>query len=127
VEFDSREQLRADPAVNDNDPSKHMPPEYAHIEEYIADMVGSWGGRIRKVRPPDAHGMYRLEITGNYRYCHNIRKHHKKNQVYFLVDPVKKIYYQRCHDPDCQGFQSAKQPIYTDQTVNNPTSESLNH
>jgi hypothetical protein len=32
---------------------------------------------------------------------------------------VKKIYYQKCYDPDCQGFQSAKIQIYTSQAVNN--------
>jgi len=119
LEFDDQERLRADSGVNDNDRSKHMPPEYADIEEFIATMVGAFGGYIRKVRPPDTRGKYRLEIAGNYRYCENIKKQHKKNQVYFLVDPIKKIYYQRCYDPDCQGFQSAKKPIYTSQTVNN--------
>jgi hypothetical protein len=82
-------------------------------------MLTAFGARIRKVKPPYARGLYRVEIAGNYRYCNNIQRHHNKNQVYFLVDPVKKIYYQKCYDPDCQGFQSAKQPIYTNQTTNN--------
>jgi hypothetical protein len=111
------EITRIDSVIDDNDQSGHMPPEYADIEEYIATMVTAFGGRIRKVRPPDKYGRYRMEITGNYRYCDNIKAHHKKNQVYFLVDPIKKVYYQKCHDPDCQGFQTAGKPIYTNRNV----------
>ncbi|CAF1518500.1 unnamed protein product [Rotaria sordida] len=101
----------------EDDSIQHMPAEYADIERFISNMVESFSGRIRKIRPPlDARGKYRIEITGNYRYCDNIQRHHKKNQVYFLVDPINRVYYQRCHDRDCQGFQSAKHKIPTTQT-----------
>ncbi|CAF1245630.1 unnamed protein product [Adineta steineri] len=102
----------------DHSPNEHMPKEYESIENYLANILGSFGGRIRKVRSPDAYGRYRLEIGGNYRYCDNVGRPHKKNQVYFLVDPVNLVYYQRCYDPDCQGFQSAKQPIHIKETKN---------
>jgi hypothetical protein len=90
-------------------------------------MLLGFGARIRKVKPPkpNGRGLYRIEITGNYRYCENIKEHHKKNQVYFFVDPVNKVYYQKCHDPDCQGYQSAKQPIYTNPQVPDSASEYL--
>ena len=82
-------------------------------------MLDAFGGRIRKVQKLHKGERYRIEITGNYRYCENIKEHHKKNRVYFLVDPIHKVYHQRCYDPDCQGFQSAKTPIFTDETVTN--------
>jgi hypothetical protein len=97
-----------------------MPAEYADIETYITNMVKSFGGRIRKVLPPpNGRGKFRLEITGNYRYCENVKRHHTKNRIYFLVDPIKKVYFQRCYDPDCHGFQSAKQKISINRTVHN--------
>ncbi|CAF1288749.1 unnamed protein product [Adineta steineri] len=105
-------------AERDHNPTKHMPKEHENIENFLANIVGSFGGTIRKVRSPDAYGRYRLEIGGNYRYCDNVRRQHKKNQVYFLVDPVNLVYYQRCYDPDCQGFQSAKQSICIKETKN---------
>lgn len=109
-------------------PSDHLPPEYAAVEDFIATMLIPFGGHIRKIKPPDTHGRYRFEIGGNYRYCKNIERHHKKNQVYFLVDPVRKIYFQKCYDPECQGYQSAKQPIYINSTVNNnPPSKPLKY
>ena len=117
--MDSRRRSRAGSIVDDDDPSKHLPVEYADVEEFIDTMVTAFGGRIRKIRSIGERGMYRIEITGNYRYCHNIQGPHKKNQVYFMVDPVKKIYFQRCYDPDCQGFQSAKQAIFTNSTASN--------
>jgi hypothetical protein len=119
VKPDFSEQSRSDLVIADNDSTQHMPAEYADVEQALANMLLAFGGRIRKVRPPDARGKYRLEIGGNYRYCENIKDHHKKNQVYFLVDPIKKVYYQKCYDPDCQGFQSAKQLIYISQAASN--------
>ena len=113
------EPSQSDLVVIDNDSTQHMPVEYSDIEQFIATMVGACDGRIRKVRPPDTRGKYKLEIGGNYRYCENINDHHKKNQVYLLVDPIKRVYYQKCYDPDCQGFQSAKHPIPTNLPSNN--------
>ena len=93
---------------------KYLPIEYADIEEYIRDMVGSFGGRIRKARAPSVQQrLYRVEITGDYRYCDNVQRHHKNNRIYFLVDPVRRVYFQRCYDPHCSGFQSAMQQINT--------------
>ena len=92
----------------------HLPIEYADIQDYIGHIVGSFGGRIRKVRAPTGQQrMYRVEITGDYHYCDNVKRHHKTNGIYFLVDPIRRVYYQRCYDPHCAGFQSAMQHINT--------------
>ncbi|XP_065921285.1 DNA-directed primase/polymerase protein isoform X2 [Magallana gigas] len=49
----------------------------------------------------------------NYRFCHNVERSHKSNNVMFVVDLKKKIYYQKCHDPVCksQGFKSSDFPL----------------
>ena len=90
---------------------EHLPAEYIDIEKYISIMVESFGGRIRKIWAPDSNGKYKFEITGSYRYCDNIRRHHRKNQIYFLVDPMTKTYYQMCHDPECFDFRSVNRSI----------------
>jgi len=74
-------------------------------------MVNARKGRIRKILPFHQTSLYKIEIAGDYRYCDNIDRHHKTNQVYFVVDPINKFYYQKCHDPDCKGFKSNKKPI----------------
>lgn len=89
---------------------KHMPDQYSESETYIINIIRSQGGRIRKIWAPDDEGNYQFEITGTYRYCENLGQHHKKNHVYFLVNPIRRTYSQKCHDPDCLDFQS---PIRT--------------
>ncbi|GIY67720.1 hypothetical protein CEXT_365861 [Caerostris extrusa] len=39
---------------------------------------------------------------GNYRFCNNIGRHHNSNNIMIIVDMKKKIYYQKCHDPQCR-------------------------
>ncbi len=90
---------------------QHLPPEYADIESYISIAVKSFGGRVRKICAPNSDGLYKFEINGSYRYCDKIEKHHRRNQIYFMVDPINQTYYQMCHDPDCRGFQSRTKQI----------------
>ncbi|XP_061175416.1 DNA-directed primase/polymerase protein-like [Saccostrea echinata] len=49
----------------------------------------------------------------NYRFCHNINRSHRSNNVMFIVDLKKRIYYQKCHDPVCrsQNFKSSDFPL----------------
>ena len=90
---------------------QHMPEKYAHIEQFINNMVMTHGGRIRKIHPPKRNGTYKIEISGKYRYCENVQRHHKNNRVYLLVDTVKNVYYQKCYDPDCHNFRFAAHPL----------------
>jgi hypothetical protein len=90
---------------------EHLPLQYADIERYISILVESFGGRVRKIWAPDLNGIYKFEIAGYYRYCDNVKRQHRKNQIYFMVDPVKKTYYQMCHDPECSGFRSVTRNI----------------
>jgi len=96
---------------------EHLPIEYADIERFIVNMVGIFGGRIKNIWTTGVLGRYKIEITGSYRYCDNIKKHHKKSQIYFLVDPIKKIYYQKCYHPTCLGFRSSKKKIIDEQEL----------
>ena len=41
-----------------------------------------------------------------YRYCENIGRYHKSNNVYWIVDLNTKKVYQKCHDEDCSEFLS---------------------
>ncbi len=96
---------------------EHLPIEYADIERFIVSMVGIFGGRIENIWTTGVLGRYKIEVTGSYRYCENIKKHHKKSQIYFLVDPIKKIYYQKCYHPTCLGFRSSKKKIIDEQEL----------
>ncbi|ETN17373.1 hypothetical protein PPTG_05187 [Phytophthora nicotianae INRA-310] len=47
------------------------------------------------------------------RWCANIRRPHKSNNVMFIVDIDQRVFYQKCHDPACQAidFRSSPQPL----------------
>ena len=92
---------------------KHMPPEYADIEDFILDIISAEGERIRNIWSADEHGQYTFEITGTYRFCENLGRHHRKNHIYFVVHPVRNTYYQKCHDVECLDYRSRSQPIFS--------------
>ena len=89
----------------------HLPSEYAQVEQYIRMSVGIFRGRIRKLWAADSDGLFKFEIAGDYRHCDNIQGRHRHSTIYFMVDPIKKIYYQMCHHPKCTGFRSIPRRI----------------
>ncbi|CAH0480867.1 unnamed protein product [Peronospora belbahrii] len=47
------------------------------------------------------------------RWCANIRRPHRSNNIMFVVDIDQRVFYQKCHDPTCQAidFRSPPQPL----------------
>jgi len=105
---------QSQPSSVNTDTRYHLPDEHADLERFIVDLIKDEGGRIRKIFPPDGNGRYTFEITGSYRYCEKVQRHHQKNQIYFIVDPRTRTYMQKCHDVDCYGFRSSIKNINTD-------------
>ncbi|XP_026503684.1 DNA-directed primase/polymerase protein isoform X3 [Terrapene carolina triunguis] len=48
-----------------------------------------------------------------YRWCKNIGRAHKSNNIMILVDLKKEVYYQKCYDPVCRAknFKSESIPL----------------
>lgn len=46
-----------------------------------------------------------------YRFCHNIGREHKSNNIFYVVHLKTASYYQKCHDPDCRDFRSPSWPL----------------
>ncbi|GIY87197.1 hypothetical protein CDAR_68811 [Caerostris darwini] len=81
--------------------SKSPYPEVdVFVSSIIKDDLGT--GFIRKWSYLQAEEILVYEI-GNYRFCNNIGRHHKSNNIMIIVDMKKKIYYQKCHDPQCRA------------------------
>ncbi|XP_011686015.1 PREDICTED: DNA-directed primase/polymerase protein-like [Wasmannia auropunctata] len=87
-------------SVNENDGESSPYPE---IDSHIRSLIDP--GKIRIAKYSDKTKTLRYEVYGN-RYCENIGRHHKSNNVYWIVDLNTKKIYQRCHDPDCWDFSS---------------------
>ncbi|KAM3940811.1 DNA-directed primase/polymerase protein isoform 1-T2 [Leptodactylus fuscus] len=51
--------------------------------------------------------------TINYRWCENLGRAHRSNNVMLLVDLKREIWYQKCYDPICraQNFKSEFYPL----------------
>ena len=61
-------------------------------------------GNITKVIVRGTKVIY--SVSGN-RYCERIKREHKSNGIYYIVDRVLGVMYQCCHDPDCRGFKGS--------------------
>ncbi|XP_015592072.1 DNA-directed primase/polymerase protein-like [Cephus cinctus] len=77
--------------------------KYPCVDKFISNIVKP--GRIRLSTYFESTKKISYEIIGN-RYCDNIGRPHKSNNIYLIVDLHKKLWYQKCHDEDCTGFMS---------------------
>nr|XP_031842782.1 DNA-directed primase/polymerase protein-like [Nomia melanderi] len=76
---------------------------YPTLDEYIRKKIHP--GKIRACKYFECSKTLVYE-TLDYRFCENIGRRHKSNNVFLIVDIKNKILYQKCHDEDCSGFKS---------------------
>ncbi|CAF4589524.1 unnamed protein product [Rotaria sp. Silwood1] len=93
-------------------------PELVNFMMNIARDKKDDGNGIRISRlykAKEVQNDFRWEIgfmyVGDYKYCERIQRHHKNNNIYFVVDMRKGTYRQKCHDPDCKTFQGIEQTL----------------
>ncbi|XP_068583172.1 DNA-directed primase/polymerase protein [Cebidichthys violaceus] len=46
-----------------------------------------------------------------YRWCENVERFHKSNNIMIVVDLKEEVWYQKCHDPECRNFRSSSYPL----------------
>jgi hypothetical protein len=46
-----------------------------------------------------------FSLTRN-RYCENIDREHRHNNILVICDMAKAVWWQKCFDPDCRSFCS---------------------
>ncbi|XP_035855937.1 DNA-directed primase/polymerase protein isoform X1 [Sander lucioperca] len=46
-----------------------------------------------------------------YRWCENVERFHKSNNIMIVVDLKEEEWYQKCHDPECRNFRSPSYPL----------------
>ncbi|XP_052768226.1 DNA-directed primase/polymerase protein-like [Mya arenaria] len=87
---------------------------YPEVDEYIISLITQDSGKgvIRHWTYFQEGELLVYEIT-RYRYCHNIGRHHKSNNVMLIADLQRGVFYQKCHDPDChmQNYKSPEWPL----------------
>ncbi|XP_053393469.1 DNA-directed primase/polymerase protein-like isoform X2 [Mercenaria mercenaria] len=87
---------------------------YPEVDEYISNIITKDSGKgvIRHWTYFHQGELLVYEIA-KYRYCHNIGRHHRSNNIMLVVDLHKGVWYQKCHDPDChmQNYKSPEWPL----------------
>ncbi|NXM70483.1 PRIPO protein, partial [Serilophus lunatus] len=87
---------------------------YPEIDNFVRSLVNKDGiqGGIRQWNYFSLKEILVYEISG-YRWCENIGRAHKSNNIMILVDLKNEVWYQKCHDPVCreQNFKSQSFPL----------------
>ncbi|XP_040461451.1 DNA-directed primase/polymerase protein isoform X3 [Falco naumanni] len=87
---------------------------YPEIDYFVRSLVNKDGvqGGIRQWRYFSQEEKLVYDISG-YRWCENIGRAHKSNNIMILVDLKKEVWYQKCHDPVCRekNFRSQSFPL----------------
>ncbi|XP_066488261.1 DNA-directed primase/polymerase protein isoform X2 [Tiliqua scincoides] len=87
---------------------------YPEIDSFVVSLVSKDNvqGGIRRWNYFSLEQLLVYDIS-NYRWCWNIGRAHKSNNIMIVVDLKKEIWYQKCHDPVCraENFKSECFPL----------------
>ncbi|XP_063843003.1 DNA-directed primase/polymerase protein-like [Scylla paramamosain] len=81
---------------------------YPEIDDFIQSLIGL--GNIHSWHYFSQSEVIVYNIV-RYRFCHNINREHKSNNIMYVVSVKEASYYQKCHDPDCRNFRSPSWPL----------------
>ncbi|XP_016041289.1 DNA-directed primase/polymerase protein isoform X2 [Erinaceus europaeus] len=87
---------------------------YHEIDQFVLSLVNKNGikGGIRRWNYFFPEQLLVYDIC-KYRWCENIGRAHKSNNIMILVDLKNEVWYQKCHDPVCkaENFKSNCFPL----------------
>ncbi|XP_023686409.1 DNA-directed primase/polymerase protein [Paramormyrops kingsleyae] len=90
---------------------------YKEVDEFILSLVRKDGvqGAVRRCSYFEAEQLLVYDIL-RYRWCGNVARCHRSNNIMILVDLKEEVWYQKCHDPVCrsQNYRSSSYPLPQD-------------
>ncbi|XP_038184841.1 DNA-directed primase/polymerase protein isoform X2 [Arvicola amphibius] len=90
---------------------------YPEVDQFVISLVNKHAikGGIRRWNYFFPEELLVYDIC-KYRWCENIGRPHKSNNIMILVDLKNEVWYQKCHDPICkaQNFKSNCFPLPTE-------------
>ncbi|XP_025063378.1 DNA-directed primase/polymerase protein isoform X2 [Alligator sinensis] len=91
----------------------HYSP-YPEVDRFVLSLVNKDGvqGGIRHWNYFSLEELLVYDIS-RYRWCENIGRAHKSNNIMILIDLKREVWYQKCHDPVCraENFKSKRSPL----------------
>ncbi|KAJ8001231.1 hypothetical protein DPEC_G00192190 [Dallia pectoralis] len=88
---------------------------HKEVDSFVLTVVNRDGikGNIRRWNYFVSEQLLVYDIL-RYRWCQNVNRFHKSNNVMILVDLKEEVWYQKCHDPECRNFRSSSYPLPQD-------------
>ncbi|XP_059196932.1 DNA-directed primase/polymerase protein [Centropristis striata] len=85
---------------------------HQEVDNFVLTVVKKDGihGSIRRWNYFAAEQLLVYDIA-NYRWCENVQRFHKSNNIMIVVDLKEEVWYQKCHDPECRNFRSSSYPL----------------
>uniref|UniRef100_A0A8C5L850 DNA-directed primase/polymerase protein n=1 Tax=Jaculus jaculus TaxID=51337 RepID=A0A8C5L850_JACJA len=87
---------------------------YPEVDQFVLSLVNKNGikGGIRRWNYFVPEELLVYDIC-KYRWCENIGRSHKSNNIMILIDLKNEVWYQKCHDPVCkaENFKSDYFPL----------------
>ncbi|KAG7485189.1 hypothetical protein JOB18_005058 [Solea senegalensis] len=85
---------------------------HQEVDNFVLSLVKKDGihGSIRRWNYFVTEQLLVYDIA-KYRWCENVEKFHKSNNIMIVVDLKEEVWYQKCHDPDCRNFRSSSYPL----------------
>ncbi|XP_034058980.1 DNA-directed primase/polymerase protein isoform X2 [Gymnodraco acuticeps] len=92
--------------------SGHLSSPYPEVDNFVLTVVKKDGvhGSIRRWNYFAAEQLIVYDIA-NYRWCANVERFHKSNNIMIVVDLKEEAWYQKCLDPECRNFRSSSYPL----------------
>ncbi|XP_022064200.2 DNA-directed primase/polymerase protein [Acanthochromis polyacanthus] len=85
---------------------------HQEVDTFVLTVVTKDGiqGSIRRWSYFAAEQLLVYDVA-KYRWCENVGRFHKSNNIMIVVDLKEEVWYQKCHDPDCRNFRSSSYPL----------------
>ncbi|XP_037554160.1 DNA-directed primase/polymerase protein [Nematolebias whitei] len=105
-------QCQQGPASNPGTVSGCSSSPYQEVDNFVLTLVRKDGiqGYVRRWSYFAAEQLLVYDIN-KYRWCANVGRFHKSNNIMIVVDLKEEVWYQKCHDPDCRNFRSSSYPL----------------
>lgn len=84
--------------------SDEMISYYSRFVKIIIERDSEYQGTIHSIiRGTTNRNLFFFNITGRYKYCPKIKKHHRHNSAAIIIDSLNDTFAIRCKDPDCDN------------------------
>ncbi|KAM9818703.1 DNA-directed primase/polymerase protein [Syngnathus typhle] len=92
--------------------SGYLMSPHREVDDFVLTVVrrDNIQGSIRRWHYFAAEQLLVYDIA-KYRWCDNVGRFHKSNNIMIVVDLKEEVWYQKCHDPECRNFRSSSYPL----------------